>query len=236
MFRKLIGSSGAKGGQVLTKLRTLAATATLLALAVLGLHSSPSQAMIIWDWDATTQTLSGARNVPIGGGLYNVEFIDGSCIGLFNGCNELSDFQFQSESAARSAAQALDQYVFTDTNPHSALFDSAPSLTRGCTQTVSTNVYAGDQIYCEIWIPYGFDFGSSTSPPFDIFGASFWNSNNNSWDVERWNITANAPVDFSIAESSTYAVFTAVPEPSTLVIFAFGLAGLGVVQRRRKAA
>ncbi len=38
--------------------------------------------------------LHGASGVDVGGTLYDVEFLDGTCIVLFNGCDQSSDFTF----------------------------------------------------------------------------------------------------------------------------------------------
>ena len=80
--------------------------------------------------------LVGANGVNVGGTLYDVEFRNApgdSCIGLFTGCDQPTDFVFQTESLARAASQALLDQVFTD----SALgnFDSEPALTQGCTNS-----------------------------------------------------------------------------------------------------
>ena len=46
-------------------------------------------------------TLVGASNVDVDGQLFDVEFVDGRCIDLFDGCDDASDFDFDNESAAR---------------------------------------------------------------------------------------------------------------------------------------
>ena len=56
--------------------------------------------------------LLGASDVLVDGSLYNVEFLDGTCIDLYNGCDDVSDFTFQTEAAALLAAQALLLQVF----------------------------------------------------------------------------------------------------------------------------
>jgi hypothetical protein len=45
--------------------------------------------------------------VDAGGSLYDVEFVDGNCQALFNGCNDSSDFLFPTASDANAASQAL---------------------------------------------------------------------------------------------------------------------------------
>src|SRR3954465_15827217 len=73
--------------------------------------------------------LTGASEVNVGGTLYNVEFVDGSCNSLFSGCIDAS-FTFHTASTAAAAAQALIDQVFTD-GPQGN-FDSRPELTVGC--------------------------------------------------------------------------------------------------------
>jgi len=70
--------------------------------------------------------LLGASSVDAGGTLYNVEFLDGTCIDLYSGCDEVSDFTFQSFGAAQLASQALLDQVFID--GVDGLFDSDPTL------------------------------------------------------------------------------------------------------------
>lgn len=74
--------------------------------------------------------LMGASGVNVDGNLYDVQFLDGTCIGLYNGCDEISDFTFQTEASALLASQALLDQVFLD-SPE-GMFDSNPPLTNGC--------------------------------------------------------------------------------------------------------
>src|SRR5262245_51552264 len=57
-------------------------------------------------------TLTGARNVDVNGTLYDVDFLDGTCVAIFSGCNAISDFTFQSDLSAQAASQALLDQVF----------------------------------------------------------------------------------------------------------------------------
>jgi hypothetical protein len=73
--------------------------------------------------------LTGARGVPVSGGLYDVNFIEGSCHDVYGFC-DTNNFIFDSEGAAMLAAAALLEFVFVD-GPD-GLFDLDPSLTYGC--------------------------------------------------------------------------------------------------------
>src|SRR5262249_7437767 len=58
--------------------------------------------------------LTGALNVNVGGTFYDVQFRDGTCIALFNQCDAVSDFTFQSQATADMASQALLSQVLID--------------------------------------------------------------------------------------------------------------------------
>ena len=83
--------------------------------------------------------LIGATGVEVSGTLYDVEFIDGSCIGLFSGCDEASDFAFTTQAAALVAAQVLLDTVFV------GFFDETPYATVTCEPYIFP---------CDAYIPY----------------------------------------------------------------------------------
>jgi len=88
--------------------------------------------------------LSGATGVDVNGMLYDVRFPDRTCFDAFDGCDEVSDFDFQNEADATAAAQALMDQVLVDTAQ--GMFDSDPRATVGC------------RIQSDCWaaIPFGF--------------------------------------------------------------------------------
>lgn len=67
-------------------LKTLA-TATSLALAASALDAATLQI-------DTNSQLTGALNVDVAGTLFDVTFIETTCIALFDGCDALTDFPF----------------------------------------------------------------------------------------------------------------------------------------------
>ena len=73
----------------------------LLTFIGLGVFVSSVQAAIL-NVDGGGNLL-GASNVDIGGVLYNVEFVDDSCINVFDGCDEEIDFDFSSLAEAAEA-------------------------------------------------------------------------------------------------------------------------------------
>ena len=48
-----------------------------------------------------------SRDVLVDGDLYNVQFLDGTCSEMYNGCDSTSDFTFQTLAAATLASSAL---------------------------------------------------------------------------------------------------------------------------------
>jgi hypothetical protein len=58
--------------------------------------------------------LIGASGVIVDGRSYDVQFLEGTCFSLYNGCDDVSEFTFQSQAAAILASQALLDQVFID--------------------------------------------------------------------------------------------------------------------------
>lgn len=102
--------------------------ATLLVLAVCLAPSANAVTL-----NVVGGQLLGASNVLVDGDIYDVEFVDGTCIALFDGCNSPSDFAFTNSGSAALAAQALLDQVFVDGG--AGQFDPDPALTTGCTNS-----------------------------------------------------------------------------------------------------
>ncbi len=83
-------------------------------------------------------SLLGASGVDVDGTLYNVTFVDASCVELFDGCDEPGDFVFMDEAAATMASEALLAQVLID-GPLGQ-FDSQPVLSAGCEQVASCGI------------------------------------------------------------------------------------------------
>ena len=205
-----------------TKLKSLLAAAAVMASVGIAAEAQAAALKV-----HISGQLVGANGVDVNGTLYDVAFANSSCISVFGGCDQLSDFAFNTQADAIVAAQALLDQVFID----DALgdFDSDPTLTEGCFG-----------ISCGAFIPYGF---------FDGLVGIVRANNNPLADVDTISelIFTLPATDLSFGPESVYALFvpadddglpedpgtpgTDVPAPGALLLFGFGLAGLGFAVR-----
>ena len=81
--------------------------------------------------------LTGATGVEVAGVMYDVAFVEGTCIDLFSGCDEQSDFTFGTQGEALAASQVLLDAVLLDGGQ--GAFDTAPDQTFGCEGTTATS-------------------------------------------------------------------------------------------------
>lgn len=170
--------------------------------------------------------LIGARGVMVDGAYYDVEFLDGTCIDLFDGCDDAaSDFVFQTEIAARSASQALLDQVFVD------IYDTDQSLTRGCTTADACWALTPYALLSPTVLPVANAIngaseandtvlsGGAISPTTDLAVIPSSNSAySQSWTFAVWSRADAPPVN--------------VPEPSTLALLGLGLFGVAAMRRR----
>ncbi len=184
----------------------LASLATLIAVL-------PAQAATV-QYDETGKII-GALGVDVSGVSYHVIFVEGSCVSLASGCNESSDFVFQSSAEANAASWALINQVFVGANLGPA------NNTHGC----------DDPVYCGAISAFWQDgtVGGSMASREDqggtmVAGVSWFNldsgyENLNSADYAYWT-------------GAVWSVAT-VPVPAAAWLFASGLFGLVLSSRRK---
>jgi hypothetical protein len=160
-------------------------------------------------------TLTGARGVDVGGSFFYVDFVETTCFAAYSGCDSTSDFVFQTLAGATAASQALLDQVLL--NSVSGLFDTVPGLTFGCDTA------------CDILTPYLVD-----STGISMVGAD--NFVLEADDELRFASGLDALQNTAFFSNSVLAVWTpaaAVPEPSSLLLGAAGLAALGFARMRQ---
>jgi len=182
--------------------------------------------------------LFGASGVDVGGKLYDVEFVDGTCIDLFNGCDSISDFTFGGDLAgAAAASQALLDQVFIDVG--GVLFDSIPAATRGCDPAGPD---ADGAFGCIVYTPVGLELSSPFwetdrfTNPYGIINSSLEASdllflgNNFPAFIDTSRILSN--------HGEVYARWSPNPIPVPAAAWLFGTALIGLIGfgKRRKSA
>ena len=167
--------------------------------------------------------LTGATDVDVGGSLYDVYFMDGSCNSLFNGCTE---FTFTDYASAGLAAQALLDQVFI------GVYDTDPNKTNGIE-------FPGNGPQGSIHTPYalsqwGDDVVTRMTTNFESVNGDY---------VSDGQLRA-VDDDFTLKYYAVYAVWTeagagapisSVPIPAAAWLFGSGLLGLVGVARRKKS-
>ncbi len=166
--------------------------------------------------------LMGAKGINVNGAFYDVQFVDGTCLAVFDGCDQSSDFVFPSMPSAQAAAQALLDQVLLDGS--SGMFDSDPALTNGM-EILRLDIIG------EIYTPY------ELSAFFHVESASTLNSVNEFQDGVY--IGASVGRDFDtgpLTNTVTWAKWnvSAIPLPPSVLLFGSGMVLLGFMKRKLK--
>lgn len=166
--------------------------------------------------------LVGATGVMVNGVSYDVEFVDGTCIGVFSGCNP-SLFAFNTMSDATTAAEALLNQVFSNAFA-GGLYDVNPGILSGCN--------AGTD-HCDVVTLYAF---ATDVVVKGVAAMNYWNS-----EVDyTYNAAAHIAMDTGYIGNVTYAKWATsasaqdnqVPEPSTLWLTGAAFALLAFSRRK----
>lgn len=188
---------------------------SILAGAALAASAMAAQSAPVLQIDGAGK-LAGALGVTIGANTYNVAFVDGLCAAVYSGCDEASDFLFQTQADANAASQAIIAQVLE--TAAGALFDAQPDMTVGCS----------DQNYC--WLVTHFWQANSGPRNMNVLNQVASNSLGGPY----------FDPDASIRADLTYAVWTradnTVPTPGTLALAGLGLGLAAFMSRRRTAA
>ena len=206
-----------------------------VAFTMLCLYAVPSWSVIL---DVRNGILHGAQEIQVGNMLYDISFQEGTCIGLFDNCDDVNDFPFSTLAAAADANLALLDQVFVDGT--AGLFDSIPSLTFGCEN-------ADNQ--CVVQTPIGSQVPSlplGASAPNGTFAAStLFNHKTESRDTHTGfgqgvrGATTVSPFNRPVITDGVFGIWSLsrtnpVPIPGTLALIFVGLLGVGLLQQRNR--
>ena len=166
---------------------------------------------------ATTVSATGVSGLLVGSQVYNVSFQQGSCLDVFEDCDDAGEFDFADSASARAAAEALADYLTVND------YFWPYYIPTGCS------------ISCFIRIPFAVDITPDpVFPDFPFIDVLFWEIADTG-GFENWFVGDDRDEYYSDPFDRLYARFTLVSEvplPASVLLLAGGLAGLGALRRR----
>lgn len=184
----------------------------LLVLVCVGWAGSVNAATLV----VSDGQLMGATDVNVGGTLWDVEFLDGSCNSLYDGC---SSFSFTTEDDAFVAAESLHSEVFMPWQDVS-----------------STNGLGSPNGPFHIWTYWAFDITDYRCNPVGCIKAAvnvLWESPDFGGTTQGYGLAGDSSAD---SDQSVHAVWSpaaasAVPLPAAAWLFISAIAGLAGAKR-----
>lgn len=177
-------------------------------------------AMPVLNVDGGGQLL-GVSGVDVGGTLFDVEFVDGSCSAVFSGCDESGDFVFNTSAEGQAASLALLAVI------EGSVFDERPELTLGCESTSR----------CDMLTPYRLEPLLSGGLGFVSYVASNRAAGGTLIDGAFVDSSQDPNLDFGANAERVFARWerppTQVSEPSTFLLLGLGLGGIAACRRRK---
>lgn len=178
-----------------------------------------------------TGTLLGASGVIVGSKSYNVTFSEGTCVGVFSGCDAPTDFLFTNGADANAASQALLDQVLIDVPALGYTFDSSPEKTYGCSNTSRCNPLTPIYLFgngASVFVSYA---DNESAAPID----AYWKPDNVAQVGEPVTLnTTSQPILVWAVWTEAPATPT-VPVPAAAWLFGSGLLGLAGMSRKRAA-
>lgn len=180
-----------------------------------------SAAHAVPSWVMSGGEVAGVNDLLVSGTAYDVRFHDGTCASVWGGC-DTANFTFTTSFTARAASESLMTWYqldpFNNNNPANTL--GIESGLRG-----------------EIDTPWGTFLNPGNGLEYILDSTYINNSvaadsvNGSLWPYIGHNTTASS--DRTWAQWNLASV-SSVPETSTFLLLASGIAALGMTTRRRK--